>query len=198
MQNARTRSNRKVAQSTLVGVELPPDMFKYSSTPLRVALSFVGNEDFALGLWSSPYMLIAPDFTVRSVVCREEHGLWVTRQTQLSAVQYNYFIATGEARTAEWKADALDMDTAESIVRDELEARRYAWIAARDGGIGNGDGQLKYAHDVYLVWGARMAVCLGQEWEIRRRGMGAYTEACARGELPWQRTVQCIRRMLAE
>ncbi len=173
-------------------------MFKQSLTCLRVAFSFVGREDYALGLWSSPFYLIAPDATVRQVICREEHGRWVTRGTRLSAVQYHHFLSIAELRTAAWKSETLDMEAVESVVRDELEARRHAWIAAQDGGIGNGDGELNYAHDVYLVWGARWAVCLGQEWEIRRRGLDTYVEVCARGELPWQKVAHAIRRMLAE
>ncbi|KAI0702782.1 hypothetical protein C8T65DRAFT_741473 [Cerioporus squamosus] len=175
--NARTYADRKVAQCTLVGVVLPPDMFKYASSAVRVAFMFSEGEDYALGLWSSPYMLIAPDSTVRRV--------------------YHRFVETSQARTAEWKAEALEAEVVEEAVRDELEARLHAWVAARDGGIGNGDGDLKYAHDVYLVWAARFAVCLGQEWEIRKRGLGAYEEAHARGQLPWQKVMRCIRAMLA-
>lgn len=173
-------------------------MFKYSGSRVLVAFSFIGGEDYALGLWTSPYYLIAPDSTIRKVLCREEHGLWVTRGTRLSAVQYHHFISISQARMVEWKSDTLDIEAVDSVVREELEGRRHAWMAALDGGIGNGDGDLKYAHDMYLVWGARFAVCLGQEWEIRKRGVEAYVEVCARGELPWQKISQCIRRMLAE
>ncbi len=195
--SARGYEDRKTSASTLVGLVLPPDMIKHSSALVRVAFSFLGGEDYALGLWSSPYYLIAPDATVRTVVCREEHGPWVTRGTRLSAVQYHHFLSMAETRMVEWSTETLDVEAVESAVRDELEARRHAWIAARDGGIGNGDGELKYAHDVYLVWGALFAVSLGQEWEIRKQGVEAYNRACARGELPWQKTFRHIQSLLA-
>ncbi len=190
--------SRVQAQCTVADVALPRDMFKHTSKLPRVAHAFVGGEELALGLWSPPYTLTLPLPTAREALTQGEHGVWVTRKTRLSAVHYHNFLSTSWTRTDEWKVEELDTAAVGQAVHEEVTARRDAWVTARDCGVEGGDGQTSYCHEVYLFWGAKMAIALGAEWDIRRRGADAYRTAHARGELPWQEVMKCMRRMLAE
>ncbi|KAJ2985834.1 hypothetical protein NUW54_g10013 [Trametes sanguinea] len=50
--------------------------------------------------------------------------------------------------------------------------------------------------DVYLDWGARVAVGLAQEWELRKRGVATYVDLKQKGELPWQRMIKQMLLLL--
>ncbi|TFK83803.1 hypothetical protein K466DRAFT_602550 [Polyporus arcularius HHB13444] len=180
--NAQTYTQRRESRLQILALDMPEDLFRYARPLLRASFAFEPVPELSLGLWSAPYTIALPDASIRPSL-HSGDGVWASPEARLSFFHYAQLMDEGMARAELWRGEDLDMAAVEAEIKDEIIARRDAWVAARNGVVGTLDA---YVHDVYLHWGARIIVMLGEELELRKRGVEAYVAGRSQRRLPWQ------------
>ncbi|TFK82051.1 hypothetical protein K466DRAFT_501020 [Polyporus arcularius HHB13444] len=180
--NAQACTQRREFNNRVLGLHMPEGMSCYARPLLRASFAFEPDPELSLGLWAEPYAFILPGTSIRPSLDSGD-GVWASPEARLSIYHYCRIMDEGPARAEGWRSDDLDLAAVEAQIKDEIAARRDAWVAARDGGVGSADA---YALEVYLHWGARIIAMLGDEWELRKHGVEAYVAARSQRRLPWQ------------
>ncbi|KAI0682358.1 hypothetical protein C8T65DRAFT_583702 [Cerioporus squamosus] len=195
--SARNYTKRKMARDALLGVDLPRDMRQYARSFRRASFLFAaGWEDLELGLWCHPFAIRVPDTGARSSLTKGERGSWDDRSARVTTVIYHKILELARTRMERWRAPDLDQSAVEVEVVQEITARRDAWVCARDSGIAALE-DAEYMHDLYLVWGAKITLMLGEEWKSRKEGLDIYESLYSTKQLPWQRMVKDMRTRMA-
>ncbi|OSC96668.1 hypothetical protein PYCCODRAFT_1472438 [Trametes coccinea BRFM310] len=150
-----------------------------------------------LGLWDAPYDPVHPDPDTLALLLAHASGAdkWNSLDAKLSAAIYDKIISCGDKRYKIWSKANLDLNSTETELKAKLHSRRVAWESAV-GEVCRPDKTT--VRDLYLDWGARVAVMLAQEWEQRKQGVESYTGLRQSGQLPWQGMVKDMVVMLAE
>ncbi len=184
---ARARHAQKKVTSavTLDDIAIPDALRAYATMPFVMSFAFLDTTGPALGLRHPPFMFRMPDR--RSLESLERRGSRDPLLVKLESLQYTWALSAGSQRKVEWAGKAVDV-IARSGAR-ELAARVCAWVEMerRMPQLGEGDAAIL---DVAMRWGARLAMTLAEELQLKRRGEEAWVETSRRGELPLQRLVR--------
>ncbi len=132
-----------------------------------------------LGLRTHPYTFKMPDAETLALV---EEDSDEPLDLKLHTLQSRWLCAEGTLRFEEWSAGQDDGVEIVAAGTTELKARIRAWRAvAADTRWTNLARQLR---EVYLDWGAKRAVWLAEELDVRQKGCKVY--AAASSDLPPQ------------
>lgn len=148
-----------------------------------------------LGLWTPPYHILQPDTAATNQLQQTGgSGPWDCPEARIGAAIYDKIIDSGWARKKLWESPELDVNSVGAQLHEEVSLRSAGWELAHNSVCGEPERRFR---DLYLGWGARITVMLADEWGVREAGVDEYSRAAAGGELPWQRMIKDMTRMLA-
>ncbi|RDX42698.1 hypothetical protein OH76DRAFT_1488414 [Lentinus brumalis] len=181
------------AATTLESITIPDALRAYASSPFVMSFAFREVTGPGLGLRRPPYTFRMPDR--RSLDSLERRGSRDSLVVKLETLQFSWAVAAGAQRRVQWAGKGVDEIMKAGV--QELDARVRAWggMGRRIAQLGPGDAAVL---DVAMRWGARQAMILADELEIRRRGEEAWVEASRRGGLPLQKLVTENRQRIED
>ncbi|TFK81055.1 hypothetical protein K466DRAFT_569276 [Polyporus arcularius HHB13444] len=182
---ARHTQRNLISPMTVDSIAIPDALRAYATMPFVMSFGFPDITGPSLGLRHPPYTFRLPHR--RSLASLERRGRGDPLIVKLETLQFSWAISAGAQRRLEWAGQGLDEII--SIGRRELAARVLAWagMERRMAQLGAGDAAIL---DVAMRWGARLAMTLAEELEIRGRGEEAWVAARHCGDLPLQRLVR--------
>ncbi len=176
----------------LSDIEIPHALRDHATRPFVMSFAFWETTGPALGLRNHPFTFRMPD--ARSLESLQRRGGVDTLGVKLETLQYSWAAQDASQRRREWlgKTD----DEVMNLGARELDARIRAWTRMASRVVPPGiEADIL---DVARRWGARLAVMLAEELQIRCQGRDAWKAARELGELPMQKLVRENRQRIEE